>query len=443
MSNYVRDLPEELIRLVRYVLRSFYDFELYLVMDMLIHYPCIKEDQLADILKLDGKIVRQYLIALKAEKFVSEKLAIETTTADNKQNKVLHYYINYKMMVNVVKFKLDNMRKQIESEEKQLTCRASYKCLNCGRHYTDLDMVDIFMTMRCITCDEGRVDEDVSSLPKAQSRNLLANFNTQTKPIFDLLQKVEYLELKPHILSPSPADYSCVIDGTGTRSSAIHQSVINSITMSNHKWSGDKTRELISQTPISITISSNEQEMTLNDRIKSSIALNASLNTSADLTDSITPNNSLSAILDKSKFNKTYSAPVLDNQQVPTIQSTNNKSLSKSLEEIIMDILIVYENKSMNKKLNGLNNNGLNNIENNINNGNKKRDFNQTSDDLADSILNELNNNHNNHSDDDDINNNISKKRKLNGNFIKFIINLLCRNEFFLQKFSLIFKITS
>ena len=58
MSNYVLGLPKELITLERYVLRSFYEFELYLVMDMLFHYPCIKEDQLIDILKLDGKKVR-------------------------------------------------------------------------------------------------------------------------------------------------------------------------------------------------------------------------------------------------------------------------------------------------------------------------------------------------------------------------------------------------
>ena len=33
---------------------------------------------------------------------------------------VHYYYINYKQFVNVVKFKLDHMRKKIESEEKQV-----------------------------------------------------------------------------------------------------------------------------------------------------------------------------------------------------------------------------------------------------------------------------------------------------------------------------------
>ena len=415
MSNYVCDLPKELISLVRYVLRSFYDFELYLVMDMLVHYPCIKEEQLVEILKLDGKKVREYLAQLKAEKFVNEKLVVETT-GDNKQTKYNYYYINYKMMVNVVKYKLDNMRKQIELEEKQLTCRASYKCLHCGRQYTDLDVVDLFMTnMRCITCEEGRVDEDASSLPKAQSRNLVANFNTQTRPISDLLQLVEHINLAPHILSPPPRDYSSIIDGKNGSRDQSHQAIANSINESDHKWSGDKTRnaDLVSQTSITITISSNENGITLNDRIQSTAALNNHVTN--DVIDGIIPDNSLS-VINRSKMFKVQSAPILDNQQVPQLQQQQqiNRS-SKNLEEMIMDILIKYENKSMNnhnKKLNGYNNNE-----------NKKRDYNQTSDDFAtESLLNDLN-----HSEEDDINNNISKKRKLNGNLLIIKINIMAK----------------
>ena len=387
---------------------------------MLVHYPCIKEDQLVEILKLDGKKVREYLMQLKAEKFVSEKLVIETTS-ENKQNKVLHYFINHKMTVNIIKYKLDNMRKQIELEEKQLTCRASYKCKHCAYQYNDLDIPNLINTnMRCFRCDVGEVDEDASSLPKAQSRNLLATFNTQTRPIFESLQRVEHMNLEPHILNPSPADYSGIIDGSGSRG-ASHQQVASSIDHSNHMWSGEKTRMMVSETPISINMSGNKNEVSLNDRIKKSIDLNNSIKISNDLIDGPTPNNSLSLLKERSiRSSSHYSSFDNNLQQVPLQQPQSlNKLNSKSLEDTIMDILIVYENKSANSnynknKLNGFNNGHLNGFHNNENNGNKKREFNH-SDEYADSILNDLNNNH---SEEDDINNNISKKRKLNGNLI-------------------------
>jgi len=431
MSNYVRGLPAELIKLEQYVLRSFYEFELYLVMDMLRRYPCIKEDQLIDILKLDGKKVREYLMQLKAEKFVNEKLVIETTS-DNKQNKVLHYFINHKMTVNVIKYKLDNMRKQIELEEKQLTCRANYKCKQCGHVYDDLDVVQLYYTnMRCIRCDTGEVDEDVSSLPKAQSRNLLATFNTQTKPIFESLQAVEHMNLEPHILNPAPADYSGIIDGSSSRPPS-HQQIVNSINSSNpNMWSGEKSRIIASETPMTIKLSTGDNEVSLNDRILISNALNSKSKEQNDYIDGITPDNSLSVLKERSVRNP--SSFLLDYHIVPEQQQITSKN-QKSLADSIMDILIVYENKSVNqiKKLNGIQhslNNGFHSNEHFNHDSmfnNKKREFNHTtSDDFADSaIVNDLNNNQ---SDEDDINNNINKKRKLNGKvfLILFVILIL------------------
>ena len=43
------------------------------------------------------------------------------TEGPEKHMKMVHYYyINYKQFVNVVKFKLDQMRKKIESNEKKV-----------------------------------------------------------------------------------------------------------------------------------------------------------------------------------------------------------------------------------------------------------------------------------------------------------------------------------
>lgn len=42
--------------------------------------------------------------------------------------------------MNVVKYKLDLMRKRLETEERDATSRASFKCTNCLKTFTDLEV---------------------------------------------------------------------------------------------------------------------------------------------------------------------------------------------------------------------------------------------------------------------------------------------------------------
>ncbi len=45
---------------------------------MLVRYPCMREDDLCDLLKFDKKILRAKLATLKSDRFVQVKLKIET-----------------------------------------------------------------------------------------------------------------------------------------------------------------------------------------------------------------------------------------------------------------------------------------------------------------------------------------------------------------------------
>ena len=95
-EQVAQDIPADLRLLIRIVMRTFYGFELYLVMEMLMLYPCIKEEDLAELLRLDLKTVQQHLKNLKKEKFLSEKFLMETSQDGNKQCKQNYFNINYK-----------------------------------------------------------------------------------------------------------------------------------------------------------------------------------------------------------------------------------------------------------------------------------------------------------------------------------------------------------
>lgn len=360
MSNDLcTKVPDNLKRLLRYVLKSFYSFELYLVMEMLIIYPCIKEEDLAELLKLDQKIVRQYLINLKQEKFISEKSTIETS-ADAKQQKKTYYYVNYKSMVNVIKYKLDKIRLQIELEEKQCTSRASFKCTQCLKTYSDLDMNEmLLLTMRCTHCG-GLVDEDSSNIQNRAARNLLAKFNTQMELIYRLLHEVENIKLAPNILSPAPTDYSELIQSLNTSpnaptggSSDTQKKSNNNATKGHTIWSGEASRFVQIQTKTEINfIEASVATIDVNSTMGETN--NAFDENSQDFRyEEIKANNALSSIIDSKVRSKTQTSSILKSDQFLTKQETiDDNPEKKNLDENILKLLLIHENKNKNDLIN-------------------------------------------------------------------------------------------
>ncbi|OXB64492.1 hypothetical protein ASZ78_005148, partial [Callipepla squamata] len=205
-QNITTEAPAALKRLAKYVVRGFYGVEYSLVVDVLTRYPCVKEDDLLQLLKYEHKQLRTVLNTLKADKFVKLRMRVETGP-NGKSTRLNYYYINYKVLVDVIKYKLDHVRRKIESDERDSTTRSSFKCPSCSSTYTDLEvnqLFDVFTeTFRCTYCST-EVEEDASALPKQDARTLLAKFNEQMEPIFVLLREAEDTVLPYDLLEPQP-----------------------------------------------------------------------------------------------------------------------------------------------------------------------------------------------------------------------------------------------
>jgi len=233
------EIPSSLKQLARLVVRGFYDIEYSLIVDMLVRYPCMREDDLCDLLKFDKKVLRGKLATLKSDKFVQVKLKIETGE-DGKACKVNCFFINYKIFVNIVKYKLDHMRKKMETEERDATSRSSFRCTNCNKQFTDLeaDMLFDFTTQefKCTYCS-STVEEDESAMPKKDSRLLLAKFNDQMERLYELLRIVEDIRLAPEVLEPDPVDIMSNNAAGGDKKFGPQSGDMN-----DGKWSGEASR---------------------------------------------------------------------------------------------------------------------------------------------------------------------------------------------------------
>ncbi|XP_039601889.1 general transcription factor IIE subunit 1 [Polypterus senegalus] len=204
----VTEVPAALKRLAKQVVRGFYGIEHALALDILIRNPCVKEEDMLELLKFDRKQLRSVLNTLKGDKFIKCRMKVETA-ADGKTTRHNYYFINYRLLVNVVKYKLDHMRRRIETDERDSTNRASFKCPCCSNTFTDLEANQLFDpmtgTFRCTFC-QTEVEEDESALPKKDARTLVARFNEQIEPIYALLRETEDINLSYDLLEPEPTE---------------------------------------------------------------------------------------------------------------------------------------------------------------------------------------------------------------------------------------------
>ncbi|XP_033369353.1 general transcription factor IIE subunit 1-like [Parus major] len=202
------EVPAALKRLAKYIVRGFYGVECSLALDVLIRYPCVKEDDLLQLLKYERKQLRTVLNTLKADKLVKLRMRVETGP-NGKSTRHNYYYINYKVLLDVVKYKLDHVRRKIEADEHDSTTRPSFKCPSCSSTYTDLEVNQLFdaftETFRCTYCNT-EVEEDGSAFPKHDARTLLAKFNEQIEPVFVLLRETDDIVLPYDLLEPQPTE---------------------------------------------------------------------------------------------------------------------------------------------------------------------------------------------------------------------------------------------
>lgn len=325
-EKLVTEVPSSLKQLARLVVRGFYAIEDALIVDMLIRNPCMKEADICDLLRFDVRTFRAKIATLRNDKFIQVRLKMHTDL-EGKTHKVNYYYINYKTFVNVVKYKLHMMSKRLETEERDSTSRASFKCTGCYKTFTDLEADQLFdpttLEFRCTFCSSF-VEEDQSALPKKETRMLLAKLNDQVEPLYALLRQVEGIKLAPEILEPEPVDIN-VIRGIETRKP-------NNLRGSNDQWSGEATRGggfAAEEAQFAVTIDDNTTDNSANQRKERPIWM----------IESTVINDNDADINQDSILDKAASAAAAAH--------TSNANTNKQGEDI-MSVLLAHEKKSGN-----------------------------------------------------------------------------------------------
>lgn len=190
-------------RLAQVVARVFYDDRHIVLMDQLIGITVLPADVLAHRLGIQVKE-----LAAMAAKLVEDKLVCNFRRNEIKDNitsrtfQRTYYYLDYKLFLDVTKWRMMTIRKQIDMRLRNELDNKGYVCPRCKKSFSTLEVAHLLDMFRnifvCDTpgCNTELVDNEEADDVK-KSKDSLMRFNEQLSNILNSLRATEGIALPP------------------------------------------------------------------------------------------------------------------------------------------------------------------------------------------------------------------------------------------------------
>ncbi|KAN0051037.1 hypothetical protein ACTA71_006804 [Dictyostelium dimigraforme] len=192
-SNNIYHILDDLVKMV---IRAFYPDEYAVIIDGLLREKKrIKDEDLALKLRIQQKYVRKILMDLKGDSMVkSSDVKVEAKGPNERSSTHLLWYIDYKHIIDIVKYKLYMFRKKMESVKVQKIDVQTYKCQTCHKIYTALDIPKLLNmetgALACEICD-GDLEEELNNESLTQTAKHQSDLFSQLRKIIEQLKKTE------------------------------------------------------------------------------------------------------------------------------------------------------------------------------------------------------------------------------------------------------------
>ncbi|KAH9043706.1 TFIIE alpha subunit-domain-containing protein [Lactarius pseudohatsudake] len=186
--------------LVQHVTRAFYDPRFIVVMDQLARHQVLKDDDLAGRVGLQVKELNKLMATLEKDGLIQAHRQNELKEGAQRSVGRQYFYVDYKRFCNVVKWRVAEMHRVIDTGLRNQLDNKGYICPLCNRSYTPLDADRIADYSRgvfiCEDCKTELVDnENAENVRGSQDR--MQRFNYQMRFIREGLRKSEEMVM-PH-----------------------------------------------------------------------------------------------------------------------------------------------------------------------------------------------------------------------------------------------------
>ncbi|KAJ3522526.1 hypothetical protein NM688_g8862 [Phlebia brevispora] len=184
--------------LVQHVLRAFYEPKYTVVMDQLVRHPVLKDDDLAGRMGLQVKELNKVMAVLENDGLIKVHRQNELKEGAQRSVGRQYYYIDYQSFCNVVKWRVAEMRRKIDTNLRNELDNKGYICPQCHKSFSPLEadkLIDFMAgTFNCDICHAELVDnENAESVRGSQDR--MQRFNRQMRLIREGLRRTEEMVL--------------------------------------------------------------------------------------------------------------------------------------------------------------------------------------------------------------------------------------------------------
>lgn len=193
--------------LVRRVARTFFDGPEIVVFDHMVTLavPVLSDTDLGAALRLGAKEANKFCSRLVESRLLRMESKAEGQRGDGKAFRRTFYVLDYKLFVDVIKWKMMKMERAIRARiEKEMDNRG-YICPVCELQYSTLEAMsnrESFVNVNghqdfrfLCRIDSSVLEEDKKSRVVVLGNETLENLNTMNRPIMDLVRQCDSIAL--------------------------------------------------------------------------------------------------------------------------------------------------------------------------------------------------------------------------------------------------------
>ncbi len=179
--------------LLRSVARAFYETEYILVIDALILHSALRDDDLALLMGQQTKQLRRLCGKLREDGLISVHSRTEIREGAQRPVSRDYYFINFHRAVDVVKYRLKKMTREIERKYGQtVEEKKEYTCPQCKSQYTLMEVLDGFAPQGFLCRRCGHVLSMAEDGGKTSAgHEVQSRLNAQLAAFEDLMRQID------------------------------------------------------------------------------------------------------------------------------------------------------------------------------------------------------------------------------------------------------------
>ncbi|OIW29634.1 hypothetical protein CONLIGDRAFT_575910 [Coniochaeta ligniaria NRRL 30616] len=176
--------------LTRAVARAFYETRHVLIIECLLNYSALRDDDLAYLIGMNTKDLHKVCAKLKEDRLLEVYTRPELKEGQTRPVNRTYYWIDFQHTVDAVKWRVYKIDKEMQGTAVPASERKEYFCNFCKASWTQMEVLDNFSAQGflCHTCNHVLVhDADRHAVGHQKSTRM----NNQFKFITDLLPQID------------------------------------------------------------------------------------------------------------------------------------------------------------------------------------------------------------------------------------------------------------